>query len=178
MAQRALDRRLTYEEPRVWRDAGSGSFSFARKPRPQRVRSGQHACGTWGVAKAYRDLERVSRRLVLTERLAALLARPPAGLLPTVCYLCQGEDKNASAASATVMAPPRITATSPAAGLPARRGHADGPRWNAPPGCAIFRTAQMPFPRLAYSSPGQVLVEDDRDPPCHAASSMPGRCTG
>src|ERR1700683_1896009 len=42
------------------------------------------------VAEAYRDLERVSSRLVMTERLAALLAQTPAGLLPTVCYLCQG----------------------------------------------------------------------------------------
>ena len=42
------------------------------------------------VAEAYRDLERVSSRLALTERLAALLAQTPAGLLPTVCYLCQG----------------------------------------------------------------------------------------
>lgn len=42
------------------------------------------------VAEAYRDLEGVSSRLALTERLAALLADTPAGLLPTVCYLCQG----------------------------------------------------------------------------------------
>ncbi len=42
------------------------------------------------VAEAYRDLEQVSSRLALTERLAALLAETPAGLLPTVCYLCQG----------------------------------------------------------------------------------------
>jgi DNA ligase 1 len=42
------------------------------------------------VAEAYRDLEQVSSRLVLTERLAALLEQTPAGLLPTVCYLCQG----------------------------------------------------------------------------------------
>ena len=42
------------------------------------------------VAEAYRDLEQVSSRLALTERLAALLAQTPAGLLPTVCYLCQG----------------------------------------------------------------------------------------
>ena len=42
------------------------------------------------VAEAYRDLEQVSSRLALTERLAALLADTPAGLLPTVCYLCQG----------------------------------------------------------------------------------------
>jgi len=42
------------------------------------------------VAEAYRDLERAGGRLALTGRLAALLARTPAGLLPTVCYLCQG----------------------------------------------------------------------------------------
>jgi DNA ligase 1 len=42
------------------------------------------------VAEAYRDLEQVTGRLVLTERLAALLAQTPAGLLPTVCYLGQG----------------------------------------------------------------------------------------
>ncbi|HEX3715910.1 MAG TPA: ATP-dependent DNA ligase [Trebonia sp.] len=42
------------------------------------------------VAEAYRDLEQLSSRLALTERLAALLAQTPDGLLPTVCYLCQG----------------------------------------------------------------------------------------
>jgi DNA ligase-1 len=42
------------------------------------------------VAEAYRDLEQVSGRLVLIERLAALLTVTPAGLLPAVCYLCQG----------------------------------------------------------------------------------------
>jgi len=42
------------------------------------------------VAEAYRDLERVSSRLALTERLSVLLADTPAELLPTVCYLCQG----------------------------------------------------------------------------------------
>src|SRR5215475_13448866 len=42
------------------------------------------------VAEAYRDLEQLSSRLALTERLAALLAETPAELLPTVCYLCQG----------------------------------------------------------------------------------------
>jgi hypothetical protein len=42
------------------------------------------------VAEAYRDLERLSSRLALAERLAALVADTPAGLLPTVCYLCQG----------------------------------------------------------------------------------------
>src|SRR5579863_7061005 len=42
------------------------------------------------VAEAYRDLEQLSSRLALTERLAALVAETPAELLPTVCYLCQG----------------------------------------------------------------------------------------
>ena len=42
------------------------------------------------VAEAYRDLEQVSSRLALTERLAGLLAQTPAELLPVVCYLCQG----------------------------------------------------------------------------------------
>jgi DNA ligase-1 len=42
------------------------------------------------VAEAYRDLEQISGRLALIERLAALVAATPAGLLPTVCYLCQG----------------------------------------------------------------------------------------
>jgi DNA ligase 1 len=42
------------------------------------------------VAEAYRDLEQVSSRLALTERLAALLAQTPPELLPVVCYLCQG----------------------------------------------------------------------------------------
>ena len=42
------------------------------------------------VAEAYRDLEQLSSRLALTDRLAALVAQTPAGLLPTVCYLCQG----------------------------------------------------------------------------------------
>jgi DNA ligase 1 len=42
------------------------------------------------VAEAYRDLEQATGRLALTDRLAALLAATPAGLLPTVCYLCQG----------------------------------------------------------------------------------------
>ncbi len=42
------------------------------------------------VAEAYRDLERAGGRLALADRLAALLAAAPAGLLPTVCYLCQG----------------------------------------------------------------------------------------
>jgi DNA ligase 1 len=42
------------------------------------------------VAEAYRDLEQVTSRLALTERLAGLLAQTPAELLPVVCYLCQG----------------------------------------------------------------------------------------
>jgi DNA ligase-1 len=42
------------------------------------------------VAEAYGDLEQAGGRLALIERLAALLAATPAGLLPTVCYLCQG----------------------------------------------------------------------------------------
>src|SRR5215470_10623261 len=42
------------------------------------------------VAEAYRDLEQLSSRLALTQRLATLLAQTPADLLPTVCYLCQG----------------------------------------------------------------------------------------
>jgi len=42
------------------------------------------------VADAYRDLEELSSRLALTERLATLVADTPAALLPSVCYLCQG----------------------------------------------------------------------------------------
>jgi DNA ligase 1 len=42
------------------------------------------------VAEAYRDLEAVSGRLALIERLAALVADTPDELLPVVCYLCQG----------------------------------------------------------------------------------------
>ncbi len=42
------------------------------------------------VAEAYRDLEAVSSRLALIERLAALIAQTPAELLPVVCYLGQG----------------------------------------------------------------------------------------
>ena len=42
------------------------------------------------VAEAYRDLEQASGRLVLIDRLAALLAQTPQELLPTICYLCQG----------------------------------------------------------------------------------------
>jgi DNA ligase 1 len=43
------------------------------------------------VAAAYRDLEQASARLVLIDRLAELLRQAPAGLLPRVVYLCQGE---------------------------------------------------------------------------------------
>jgi DNA ligase 1 len=42
------------------------------------------------VAEAYRDLEQVSSRLALIERLAALIEQTPAELLPVVCYLGQG----------------------------------------------------------------------------------------
>jgi DNA ligase-1 len=42
------------------------------------------------VAETYRDLEQASGRLMLIDRLAALLADTPKELLPTVCYLCQG----------------------------------------------------------------------------------------
>src|SRR5580693_6162592 len=42
------------------------------------------------VAEAYRDLEQASGRLALVGRLAVLLAATPVGLLPVVCYLCQG----------------------------------------------------------------------------------------
>ena len=42
------------------------------------------------VAEAYRDLEQASGRLMLIDRLAALLTQTRQELLPTVCYLCQG----------------------------------------------------------------------------------------
>ena len=42
------------------------------------------------MAETYRDLEQATGRLALIDRLAALLARTPEALLPTVCYLCQG----------------------------------------------------------------------------------------
>ncbi len=42
------------------------------------------------VAEAYRDLEPISARLALIDRMAELVAVTPAELLPTVCYLCQG----------------------------------------------------------------------------------------
>ena len=43
------------------------------------------------VAAACRDLEQVSSRLALIDRLAELLRQTPAGLLPRVVYLCLGE---------------------------------------------------------------------------------------
>ena len=43
------------------------------------------------VAEAYGDLEQASGRLMLIDRLAALLSQTPQELLPTVCYLCQGQ---------------------------------------------------------------------------------------
>ena len=43
------------------------------------------------LAVAYRDLEQVSSRLGLIDRLAELLRQTPAGLLPRVVYLCLGE---------------------------------------------------------------------------------------
>jgi DNA ligase 1 len=43
------------------------------------------------IAEAYRDLEAATGRLALIERLAKLLEQTPAELLPTVCYLCQGQ---------------------------------------------------------------------------------------
>src|SRR2546430_17241462 len=43
------------------------------------------------VAEASRDLEQASGRLVLIERMAELVTQTPAELLPTVCYLCQGQ---------------------------------------------------------------------------------------
>ncbi|HEX6759098.1 MAG TPA: ATP-dependent DNA ligase [Propionibacteriaceae bacterium] len=42
------------------------------------------------VAEAYQDLEQATGRLMLIDRLAALLALTPQELLPTVCYMCQG----------------------------------------------------------------------------------------
>jgi DNA ligase-1 len=43
------------------------------------------------VAQAYRDLEQLTSRLALIERLAGLIAQTPDDLLPEVCYLCQGQ---------------------------------------------------------------------------------------
>jgi DNA ligase 1 len=42
------------------------------------------------LAEAYQDLERASARLVMIDRIAALLAQTPADLLPAVVLLCQG----------------------------------------------------------------------------------------
>jgi DNA ligase-1 len=43
------------------------------------------------MAAAYRDLEQVSSRLALIDRLAELLRQTPDGLLPRVVYLCLGD---------------------------------------------------------------------------------------
>jgi DNA ligase-1 len=43
------------------------------------------------VAKAYRDLEQATGRLMLIDRLATLIGQTPQELLPTICYLCQGQ---------------------------------------------------------------------------------------
>ncbi|HEY3260724.1 MAG TPA: ATP-dependent DNA ligase [Pseudonocardiaceae bacterium] len=43
------------------------------------------------VAEAYQELEQLTGRLALIDRMAALLAQTPADLLPTVAYLCQGQ---------------------------------------------------------------------------------------
>ena len=58
------------------------------------------------MAEAYRDLEQATGRLALIERLAALLAQTPAGLLPVVCYLCQGLIAPACGRPATSARPP------------------------------------------------------------------------
>src|ERR1700745_4511643 len=56
-----------------------------------RVRERGHPVRYLIVAEAYRDLEQASGRLVLIERMAELVEQTPAELLPTVCYLCQGQ---------------------------------------------------------------------------------------
>ena len=43
------------------------------------------------VAEAYQDLEAASGRLQMIDRLADLVRQTPAGLLPTVALLCQGQ---------------------------------------------------------------------------------------
>ena len=43
------------------------------------------------VAEAYADLERTTGRLLLIDRLAELIRQTPEAVLPTVCYLCQGQ---------------------------------------------------------------------------------------
>jgi DNA ligase 1 len=57
---------------------------------PPRARDEGSAVKYEIVAEAYRDLEQVSGRLALIDRLAALVAETPAELLPVVCYLAQG----------------------------------------------------------------------------------------
>ena len=43
------------------------------------------------LAEAYRDLEQANGRLVMIDRIAGLIERIPADLLPTVVLLCQGK---------------------------------------------------------------------------------------
>src|SRR5713101_2472665 len=62
----------------------------AASPRVMIERSEGSAVRYETVAEAYHDLEQAGGRLALVDRLATLLAATPAGLLPTVCYLCQG----------------------------------------------------------------------------------------
>src|ERR1700683_2661355 len=112
------------------------------------------------VAEAYRDLEHVSGRLALIERLAALLAQTPERLLPVICYLGQGliapefagvdlglAEKlairavaTATGASQTDVAARAADPGHPAGGqVPAPAGHpepAAGHRHPHPPGCA------------------------------------------
>jgi DNA ligase-1 len=42
------------------------------------------------LALAYRDLEDTTARSEVVNRLARLIRKPPAGLLPRVVFLCQG----------------------------------------------------------------------------------------
>jgi DNA ligase-1 len=42
------------------------------------------------VAMAYRDLKHTTARSELVNRLARLIRKAPAGLLPRVVFLCQG----------------------------------------------------------------------------------------
>jgi hypothetical protein len=43
------------------------------------------------LAEAYRDLEQATGRLAMMDRIAGLIARAPAALLPAVVLLCQGK---------------------------------------------------------------------------------------
>jgi hypothetical protein len=86
----------------------------------------------------------------------------------------RGEDKNASAASAMVTAPPQSSPTSPDAGLSLGPSSLRG--WNPPSGVADFQDAADAVPVVGVPLAGQVFAEDDRDrqPPCHAASGVSG----